>query len=211
MSSRRNRGSVSLTLAAIVFLGGNDALAKNIYQCVSADGEKSYQDTPCEEGSESTLVGNVGGGGVRPEDKKKIIERLGRSLGKEFDPNDPKTMQAVEALLVTDAAKAYAFTKVYGVSLDHCPDDAELKAAMKRYESAAEDRIALGEIYYREGIDLEVGDKRFQHSGPELTAALEEMLEGLRTEHHSASPEALRSKCQESAEALGSLAHLYGL
>jgi len=142
--------------------------------------------------------------------KAEFLATLSGLTGKEIDPNDPKAIQAAEAFFAVDAAKTYAFTRIHGVALEFCPDDATLKDAMARYKSAARTLITLGEMYYAEGFDFMVGDQRMAKSGKELTDGLNEMLEGIKQEYRNAAPQDVQKKCYESINALTTLADFYG-
>ncbi|WP_265049473.1 DUF4124 domain-containing protein [Alkalimarinus alittae] len=177
-----------------------------MFKCTDNAGQVSFQDRPCakdetmkeiklEKSQESSATPN----------KKELIEILAKAYGKKLDPNDPKMLQAAEAFLVTNAGKAYAFTKVYGVSLEFCPNNQSLINAMNTYKRKAKNSIALGKIYYRDGYDLQLGQKRFKHTGQQLTKGLDDMLVGLRKEHKR-DP---KGKCKESIQALKSLAMVY--
>lgn len=144
------------------------------------------------------------------KDKQELIIQLSLLMGKEIDPKDTKALQAAEAFLVTDAAKAYAFTKVHGVPLEFCPNDQSLIEAMNKYQDSAKEIIALGKIYYDAGIDLVVGEKRIQQSSSALNKGLDEMLNGIRQELKESDEKALEKKCNEATKALAALAQVYG-
>jgi hypothetical protein len=180
--------------------------AHALYKCNDSTGQISYQQRPCAtDEEEAKISGQNSGNHHSADEKKKLILSMGKMLGKELDPNDPKMLQAAEAMLVTDAAKAYAFTKIYGVSLEFCPDNKALIDAMNNYKRTAENHIKLGAIYYRDGVDLQIGEKRFKHSGQELTQGLDGMLEDLRNKHRKNA----EKNCRESTNALNTLAKLY--
>jgi hypothetical protein len=141
--------------------------------------------------------------------KTEFLATLSQLMGKQIDPNDPKAIQAAEAFFAVDAAKSYAFTRIHGVALEFCPDDAALKEAMARYKNAAKVLIALGEMYYANGFDFLVGDQKMAKSGRELTEALNAMLEGIREEYRNADPQDVQKKCYESTNALTALADFY--
>jgi hypothetical protein len=175
-------------------------------KCVDGAGQVSYRQIPCESAEEETaLSGQKSGNYHSAEEKKKLILSMAKILGKKLDPNDPEMLQVAEAMFVTDAAKAYAFTKIYGVSLEFCPDNKALNDAMNNYKRKAEKHIKLGEIYYRDGVDLQIGKKRFKHSSQELTQGLDGMLEDLRSKHRNNAEQ----NCRESTKALNTLAKLY--
>lgn len=142
--------------------------------------------------------------------KAEFLATLSKLMGKEIDPNDPKAVLAAETFFAVDAAKSYAFTRIHGVALEFCPENAALKEAMQRYRNAAKVQIALGEIYYAEGFDFMVGQQRMVKSGQALTDGLNEMLQGIRQEYRSADPAEVQDKCQESTDALTALAGFYG-
>lgn len=144
------------------------------------------------------------------EDKKQLIMEVAALMGKEVDPNDPKALQAAEAFLVSDAAKAYAFTRIHAVPLEFCPENSELAQAFSNYKASAKRIIALGQSYYANGIDLTLGEKRMRKSGEELQDGLNGMLEGIRRGYEEADAQAIGAKCNESVEALRVLAQLYG-
>ncbi len=135
-----------------------------------------------------------------------VLEQLTANKAKGTD--DPQKLQAMRVLAKTDAAKSYAFTRIYAVSADHCPD--EVRQALIHYQNQAAPIIQLGHYYYQHGIDAKLGDQDFSQTGEALTQGLEEMLERLSMEHRQASPAQLSSKCQEAKAALESLAFLYG-
>jgi hypothetical protein len=144
------------------------------------------------------------------DQKISLITEMAEAFGKKVDPNDPKTIQAAEAFIVTDAGKAYAFTKVYAVPLEFCNDNSELIAAKNKYMESAKDIIRLGEYYYTHGFSLTLGDKAIAKTGEELTEGLEKMLGGIRTELNGSDKKKISKKCSESIEAFNSLAKLYG-
>ena len=144
------------------------------------------------------------------KDKKQLIIEVAALMGKEVDPNDPEALQAAEAFLVLDAAKAYALTHVHAVPLEFCPKNFELADALSNYKKSAEVITALGQSYYANGFDLTFGEKRIRKSGQELQDGLNRMLEGIRKDYEGADAQAARAKCNESVEALRVLAQLYG-
>lgn len=144
------------------------------------------------------------------KDKQQLIMEVTSLMGKEIDPNDPKALQAAEAFLVSDAAKAYAFTQIHAVPLEFCPENSELAKALSDFEASAKGIIALGQSYYANGIDLTLGEKRINKSGQELQDGLNGMLEGIRKELEGADSQGIGAKCKESIEALRMLAQLYG-
>jgi hypothetical protein len=143
-------------------------------------------------------------------DKKQLITEVAALMGQTVDPNDPKALQAAEAFLVADAAKAYAFTKIHAVPLEFCPDNTALVNALAAYKTAAKGIIALGQHYYAHGIDLMIGEKHISNTSQALNDGLIEMLEGSRKEFKGVDREAIETKCNESVEALRMLVQLYG-
>ncbi len=143
-------------------------------------------------------------------DKKELVTMVAALLGTDVDPNDPEALQAAEGFLVSDAAKAYAFTKIHAVPLEFCPDNEELANALLQYEASAKGVIALGQYYYAHGIDLVIGEQRMTQSGDELEEKLDGMLDGIRREFEGADRQVTNAKCDESIEALRMLARMYG-
>ncbi|MFV8784462.1 DUF4124 domain-containing protein [Microbulbifer sp. SA54] len=174
------------------------------FKCVDDEGQTKFQDRPCakDESMEEIKSSNATDDENR---KKELITNLAKSIGRDIDPSDPEALQAAEALLVTDAAKSYAYTKIFGISLEFCPNNKELAEAMENFKRNASDSITLGSIYYRDGYDLTIGKKRFNHTGRQLTDGLDGMLNKLRKEHERSR----ETKCRESVQALRSLAKLY--
>ncbi len=144
------------------------------------------------------------------EQKISIIAEMGKAFGVEVDPKDPKTLQAAEAFIVSDAAKAYAFTKIHALPLEYCKDNKELINAKNNYQEKAKDIISLGKYYYEHGYNLKIGDNTFSHTGSELTAALEKMLDEMRSELSGLDEKTVSNKCGEAIKAFESLAMLYG-
>lgn len=144
------------------------------------------------------------------KEKTEFITEFAKAMGQKVDPNDPKTIQAAEAFLVADAGKAYAFTKIHGLAQEFCKDNSELNSAMSTYKDKAKSIIALGNTYYQDGFDLQLGEKKMKKTGKELTDGLNEMLEGMREEYSLADEKQLKRKCNESTEALNILAMVYG-
>lgn len=144
------------------------------------------------------------------EDKQELIIQLAALMGKQIDPNDEKALQVAEAFLVADAAKAYALTKIHGISLEFCQGDQDLKGALELYQNSASKIIALGKIYYDSGINVMVGDQRMKQSKEELNQGLEDMLIGIRKEYESLDEKNISRKCDESTKALKMLSQLYG-
>lgn len=143
------------------------------------------------------------------EFKEEMIRALAKLTGKsEAELEDPKIRQAAEGLAATDAAKSYAFTKIYGVSARYC--GSSVKAALNNYESKASDIIALGRHYYTNGINIVIGGNKISQSGQELTDGLNTMLEKLDREHKSANKSELERKCKEASKALEALTQVYG-
>jgi len=135
-----------------------------------------------------------------------VLEQMTANKAKGIE--DPDKREAMKVLAKTDAAKSYAYTRIYAVSADHCPD--EVRAALIHYQNRAEPIIQLGHYYYQHGIEAKLGDQDFSQTGEALTHGLEEMLDRLTSEHQQASPSQLASKCREAKAALESLAFLYG-
>lgn len=144
------------------------------------------------------------------EDKQKLIAELSAAMGKEIDPNDPKSIQAAEAFLITDASKAYAFTKIHAVPLEFCPNNQALINALSNYKNSAKNIVALGEHYYINGFELKIGNKHITKTGAELTAGLNEMLDSMRKELLDSDNTDVTKKCNESSEALTFLVKMYG-
>ena len=143
-------------------------------------------------------------------DKQELLIQLSSAMGRDIDKNDTEALQAAEAFLVSDAAKAYAFTKVHSVGLEFCPNDQALIEALNRYQESARDIIALGKIYYDSGIDLTIGEKRMKKSSSELNGGLDEMLNGIRKEYEELTDEEVALKCNEASKALTALSQIYG-
>ena len=140
--------------------------------------------------------------------RDEMIRTLARMTGKSVDElKDPKIRQAAEILAATDAAKSYAFTKIYGISAKFCDDS--VKNDLKNYEDKASDIIALGKYYYLNGIQAHIEGRNLSKTGRELTEGLNGMLKKIENEHKSASPAKLKSKCTEASKALKVLAALY--
>lgn len=139
----------------------------------------------------------------------QMVRVLSKMSGKsESELNDPKIRQAAEGLAAVDAAKSYAFTKIYGVSAKYC--GADVQSALEDYESKASEIISLGKYYYDNGIHVSLGDKSIDTSGQELTDGLNGMLSKLNQEHSNADEATLKRKCREASQALKSLAMVYG-
>lgn len=144
------------------------------------------------------------------QQKISLITEMAGAFGNKVDPNDPEKLQAAEVFIVTDAGKAYAFTKVYAVPLEFCSDNSELVNARNNYLESAKDIISLGEYYYIHGFNLTLGDEIMSATGAELTEGLEGMLEGIRAELKQFDKHAISVKCSESIDAFNSLTKLYG-
>ena len=194
-------------LIIICLFGSSLSYAGSMYQCKNENGQTSFQDRPCE--GETVKVSESTNGFKNEGYKNEMIKALSKMTGKsESELNDPKIRQAAEGLAAVDAGKSYAFTKIYGVSAKYCGSD--VKNALANYESKASDIIALGKYYYSNGIHISVGNKKLSHSGQELTQGLNGMLTKLDNEHKTASKVKLNAKCKEAAQALKSLAMVYG-
>lgn len=119
--------------------------ASTFYQCKDEAGKVSFQDQPCEgetiKTTETKGDFNAGFRGV-------MIKALAKMSGKsEAQLQDPKVREAAEAYAATDAAKSYAFTKIYGVSAKYC--GSSVQTALSKYKSKASEIIALGKYYYK--------------------------------------------------------------
>ena len=121
---------------------------------------------------------------------------------------DPDKIKAMQVLAKTDAAKSYAFSQVYAVSAQYCGQ--EVQDLLAAYQTSAADIIALGEYYYQQGIDAQIGDRNLSQTGEALTAGLKEMTDQLQAEHQAADQQQLDRKCREASQALTSLTYLYG-
>ncbi len=182
--------------------------AGTLYQCKIFNGDTSFQDKPCEEITVSTSQPKKGKFN-NDEFKEAMIKILAKMTGKtESELIDPKIRQAAEALAATDAGKSYAFTKIYGVSANHCGPD--VKKDLQNYKKKASDIIALGQYYYTNGIHIRIGGKSISKSGSELTKGLDGMIKKLEKEHKTLSKGMLQKKCNEASQALKSLAMVYG-
>jgi hypothetical protein len=188
-----------------VFFFSSAAYAGELYQCKNADGEMSYQDKPCkgETVSKSNFKDNH-----TAQFTEAMIKTLAKMTGKsEEELKDPDKRQAIEVLAATDAAKSYAYTKVYGVSAKYCQGNVSKKLA--NYESRAADIINLGKYYYQNGIKANIKGKDHSKTGKELTGGLNKLVNKLDAEHKSASKPQLTKKCKEAAQALDMLTKLY--
>jgi len=181
--------------------------AGSIYQCQNENGQTSFQDKPCI--GEVVKVTEVKEGLKNAGYKSQMIKALSKMTGSsESDLKDPTVRKAAEALAAVDAAKSYAFTKIYGISAKYC--GTSVKNALENYTSKASDIISLGEHYYSNGIYINIGSKKTSHSGHELTEGLNGMLNKLDNEHKSAEKGKLERKCKEASQSLKSLVMLYG-
>lgn len=191
----------------LLFLLSSTSYSATMYQCSSKDGTTSFQDTPCK--GETIKVSEIEPNFKNENFKNEMIKILAKMTGKtESQLSDPKIRQAAEALAATDAAKSYAYTKIYGVSKKYC--DSEVKAALENYNSTASDIIKLGNYYYNNGIHINIGNKNIDVSAIELTKSLNKMLLTLNNEYKSAKGNQLNQKCKEAYKALSSLTVLYG-
>lgn len=191
---------------AILLLFTSSAHAGSLYQCKDENGRPSFQDRPCK--GETVKVSEAKSdfnSGFRDEMIKALAKMTGKS---ESQLSDPKIRKAAEALAATDAAKSYAFTKIYGVSAKYCGQS--VKSSLSNYQSEAADIIALGKYYYSNGIHIDLDGKKISHSGRELTEGLEGMLSKLDKEHSSANDKELKRKCRSASQSLNSLAKVYG-
>jgi len=109
--------------------------------------------------------------------KEEFLGTLSNIMGQEIDPEDPSAIQASEAFFAVDATKIYVFSRIHGIALEFCPNEAALKNAMKSYKNAARAQINLGALYYSEGFDLMLGQQRLVKSGQELTDGLNYILQ----------------------------------
>ena len=190
----------------LLFLIIVNASARDVYHCINEKGEKSFQDEPCED---KTVKIEKPKSADSERYREEITKQLARISGKtEEELKDPKMREAVEALVVADAGKAYAFTQIYDISAQFC--GSTVRNALDNYKKSAAETIALGKYYYTVGFDLKVGDKHLKKSGQELTSALNTMLSNLKKEHQSASKSQLKYKCREAQQALKSLSLVYG-
>lgn len=180
--------------------------ANTVYQCKDETGKVSFQDQPCEgETIKTTETKGGGNAGFRKEMIKALAKMSGKS---EAQLQDPKVREAVEVYAATDAAKSYAFTKIYGVSAKYC--GSSVQTALSKYKSKASEIIALGKYYYTNGIHLNIGSNKKNVSGAELTTGLNGMLAELDSEHKSSSSTKLERKCNSAYQSLTSLAQVYG-
>lgn len=121
---------------------------------------------------------------------------------------DPDKVKAMQVLAKTDAAKSYAFTQIYAVSARYCGP--AVQQQLNTYQTRAANIIALGQYYYQQGIEAQIGDRDLSQTGEALTAALQEMTDQLVLSHEQASDSQLQQMCQEAEQVLGSLIWLYG-
>jgi hypothetical protein len=179
--------------------------AADLYHCKQADGRMSYQDRPCEV---ETVKVEESGSRSSVLSQEHMLRVLAKMTGKtEEDLKDPKLRQAAEVLVATDAGKAYAFTKVYGVATEFCGP--EVSQQLRIYEEKAHEVISLGKYYYYSGMYFQVGNKNISHSGKELTDALNKMLEKETKKYKYANRIKLDGLCKEATKALKSLAMVY--
>jgi len=137
---------------------------------------------------------------------REVLDKL--TAQKSTGVDDPQKRLAMQVLAKTDAAKSYAFTQMYAVSADHCPED--VGEALRHYQNKAAPIIELGHYYYQHGIEARLGDRDLSQSSEALNQGLNELLEQLRTEHREASESQLKLKCDNARQALQSLAWMYG-
>ncbi len=193
-------------LLIVFLLGSTTAYAGALYQCKNDSGQTSFQDRPCK--GETVKISETKGdfnAGFRSEMIKALAKMTGKS---EAQLSDPKVREAAEAYAATDAAKSYAFTKIYGVSAKYC--GSSVKKALSNYKTKASEIIALGEYYYTNGIHINIGGKKISKSGQELTEGLNGMLSNLDNEHQTAGDAKLKQKCRTASQSLSSLAKVYG-
>jgi hypothetical protein len=187
----------------LFFMFTGSAFAK-IYHCKNQDGTTSYQEHSCKNKTVKTLGENK----ARTASKEQIIYALSKLTGKTKDElNSPKYRAAAEALVVTDVSKAYAYSLVHAAPLKYC--DQSVSKSLSNYKLVAKDAIVLGKHYYSEGIDLKVGGKQFSHSGPELTSALQDMINKKSRLYASMNKAQIKSLCSQTKQALDLLSKTY--
>ena len=190
---------------AIILLSTSSAYAGNVYQCKMGNGDVVFQDRPC---SGETIKVSEAIGDFNSEYRNELIKAVAKMRGtSDSQLKDPKVRKAVEALAAIDAAKSYAFTKIYGVAAKYC--GADVKHALSNYKAEASNIIALGRYYYRNGISVNVDEIQTSQSGRELTDGLEGMLVKLNKEHATLSGKQLKRKCRGASKSLASLTKLY--
>ena len=156
------------TILIFMFIFSSVANAGELYQCKNANGEMSYQDKPCK--GETVSKSNFKDEHVT-QFTEAMIKTLAKMTGKsEEELKDPDKRKAIEVLAATDAAKSYAYTKVYGVSAKYCKGNVSKKLA--NYETRAADIINLGKYYYQNGIKANIKGKDHSKTGKELTDGL---------------------------------------
>ncbi len=194
-------------LTAFFLIFSQLAFSGSLYQCKDNNGNMAYQDSPCTR--EAVKVSKSKDNFDNNQFKNEFIKTLAQMTGKSVSElkNDPKARQVAEALAVTDAAKSYAFTKIYGVSAKFC--EGKVKNDLENYQKKAADIIALGRYYYTNGIHIDIEGKNLSKTGQELTEGLNGMLRKLEREHAEANSGELKKKCKEASRALTSLAMLY--
>ena len=149
---------------------------------------------------------------LTPEQKQTLVLELLGAFGSELDPTDTEAVQVAEGFILSEASKAYAYTKLLAVPLEFCSEDdgSELITAKNNYTKIAEEWIRLGEYYYNHGFSFTLGGETMGQAGEELTAELENGVAEIRAELVGADKATIAAKCSESIEAYNSLVGLYG-
>lgn len=223
----RRAGLLPLILAVSFISTG--AWAGKVYHCKDAQGKLAFQDRPCKTetvkvDADNTLPNPTAEGGDNTGfDNSAFKASMRRALAKmgksEQDLNNPKVKAGIEILAKTDAAKSYAFTKIYGVAATYC--GANVKQKLDIFNRKAKNIIGLGEYYYTHGITSNtesaeikkrIEAKGLKTSGKDLTQGLNTMLQKLHGDYKKAqslSPSVLANKCSNAARALDVITAAY--
>lgn len=196
---------MKFSISILIFLISLSTNAATLYQCEDDRGRVSFQDKPCL--GETIKVTNSDEKFDNSQYGQEVVRALAKVSGKsEEELKDPKIRQAAEIFAATDAAKSYAFTKIYEISANYCP---AVREGLETYKEKAAAIITLGEYFYTNGIQANIDGKDLSKTGEELTKGLNEMLVQLDEQHKSASKIDLEKKCKKASEALKMLTTLY--
>ncbi|RJG48159.1 hypothetical protein [Motilimonas pumila] len=168
-----------------------------VFQCQHENGSVVYQGMPCESEPWHHAAGS-------DQDLEKGLTELAEISGRSKQAlGQLGVRKAIEAQYAEVSIKAYQSSQLFDYPAQVC--GGQVAAQLMQFHQVAQNEIALGKHYYRDGINVRIGKQQFQHSARQLTDSLNQTLLQQRQQYQLLAPNEMHSKCVEEQTALAEL------
>lgn len=148
-----------------------------------------------------TELSNVAPADEDADPLQQALDKEIAKMGIDMSVADAQQREMTETLIITAALKAHSISRVVQVQVDAC-DDSDLRQKFEEYKRVAADKIAIGELIYKQGL--------MGQDSSQLKSMLDESLTQVRAETAAASPEQMAQECQQVLDSLPALIEHFG-